>query len=126
VQGGPHPDTPCVIPPDETKKIFEDGHGTTPDLVYAGGMPAPPDPDLKNFNKMLCTLIPAEVAFCRDIGCYAKLTEKTEKYSPLVAALKKYWGKAGIVAIPIGHTGTILRRTLEHLTTALYTVCPHV
>jgi hypothetical protein len=24
---------PWVLPPDETKKLFENGHGTTPDLI---------------------------------------------------------------------------------------------
>ena len=30
---------PWVLPPEETKKLFEDGHGTSPDHIYAREMP---------------------------------------------------------------------------------------
>ena len=55
-----------------------------------------------------------------------KHTEKTEKYTPLVAALKQRWGRVEFVAIPIGHAGTALTRTLDHLTAAFSTVHPRV
>ena len=55
-----------------------------------------------------------------------KHKEKTENYSPLVAALKKYWGRVEIVAFPIGHAGTTLTRTLDHLTATFSTVRPSV
>jgi hypothetical protein len=60
---------PWVLPADETKKLLEDGHGISPDLVYVRGMPAAPDLDLNNVNKMRCTLILVVVTFCRDLGC---------------------------------------------------------
>jgi hypothetical protein len=53
-----------------------------------------------------------------------KHTEKTERYSYLVAALKKYWGRVEFVAIPIGYAGTTLTRTLDHLTAAFSTIRP--
>jgi hypothetical protein len=43
--------SPWVIPLDEIKTLFDDGHGTAPDLMYVRGMPATPDQDLKNVNK---------------------------------------------------------------------------
>ena len=46
-----------------------------------------------------------------DFGCHAKLQEKTTKYAPLVAALNALWGKVELVAVPIGHTRTILKET---------------
>ncbi len=52
--------------------------------------------------------------------------EKNEKYSPLVAALKQYWGRKEFVAISIGHAGTTLTRTLDHRTAAFSSVCPRV
>jgi hypothetical protein len=125
VYGGPTRIPLWVIPPDETKKLFEDGHGTTLDPIYARGIPTTPNPDLTNVNKMQCTFILVEVEFCKDLGCDTKLTEKTEKYPPLVAALKKFLGKVEFIANPIGHAGTTLQRTLEHLATALSTVRPH-
>ena len=51
-----------------------------------------------------------------------KLDMKTENYSPLIAALRKYWGRVEFIAFPIGHVGITLTRTLEHLTAAFSTV----
>jgi hypothetical protein len=45
---------------------------------------------------------------------------------PLIAALKKHWGRVKYVAFPIGHAGTTLVATLTHLTTAFSTVRPRV
>ena len=42
---------PWVLAPDETKKLFEDGHGTAPNLMYAKGMPITHHPNLTNVNK---------------------------------------------------------------------------
>ena len=83
-----------------------------------------PDPGQANFDKKACTLILIEIGCSRDLGCDEKHTEKIEKYSPLVAALKQYWGRMELVAIPVGHAGTTLTRTLDHLTATLSTVCP--
>ncbi len=35
---------PRVLPPEETQALFEAGHDTTPDLIYAIGVPDTPDP----------------------------------------------------------------------------------
>jgi len=75
---------------------------------------------------MQCTLIIVEIGFCRDLGFDVKCDEKTEKYSPLIAALIKYWGRVEFVAFPIGHAGTTLTKTLDHLTAAFSTVRPSV
>ena len=74
---------------EEAHALLEGCHGTTPNLVYARGVPCPPDPGLTNFDKTSCTLILVEIDFSRDLGCDKKHVEKTEKYSPVVAALKK-------------------------------------
>jgi hypothetical protein len=58
--------------------LFETGHGTTPDLIYARGIPNTPSPDPTSFNKMQCTHIIVEIGFCRDLGCDVKCDEKTE------------------------------------------------
>ncbi len=82
-----------VLPSDETKALFEASHGTAPDLICARGRRGildAPHPDQTNTDKKLCTLILIEVGFCRDLGCDKRHHEKTEKYSPLVAALKKH------------------------------------
>jgi hypothetical protein len=93
-----------------------------PGLIYASrGVPDTTNPGPTNFGKKLCTLILIEIGFSRDLGYDKKHTEKTEKYSFLVAALKKYGGR-GVVAIPIGHAGTTLTRTLDILTAAFSTV----
>jgi hypothetical protein len=62
---------------------------------------------------MQCALIIVEIGFCRDLGCDVKCDEKTEKYSPLIAALRKYWGRVEYVAFPIDHAGTTLTKTLD-------------
>jgi hypothetical protein len=59
-----------------------------------------------------------------DLGCDIKFDKKTEKYSPLLTALGKYWGKVEFVVFPIGHADTTLTRTLSHLTAAFSTVRP--
>jgi hypothetical protein len=74
---------------------------------------------------MTFTLILIEIGLSRDLGCDKKHIKKTEKYSPLVAAIKQYWGWVEFVAIPIGHAGTTLTRTLDHLTATFSTVLDH-
>jgi hypothetical protein len=70
--------------------LFEAGHGTAPILTYARGVPDTPSPDPTSFNKKQCTLILVEIGLCKDLGCDIQFDEKTEKYSPLIAALRKY------------------------------------
>jgi hypothetical protein len=64
------------------------------------------------------------IGFSRDLGCDKKHAEKTENYSSLVAALKQYMGRMEFIAIPIGHAGTMLTRTLDYLTAVFSTVRP--
>jgi hypothetical protein len=107
-----------------TQALFEGGHGTTPDLIYARGIPDTPDPRRTALEKRTCTLVFIEIGFPRDLGCDKKHKEKTEKYLHLVAALKQYRGRVKFVAIPIGRAGTTLTTTLNYLTAAFSTVRP--
>ena len=107
---------------EETQELHAAGHGTTPDLFYAKGVPDSPSPDPTSFNKKLCTLIIIEVEFCQDLGCEANLEAKTTKYAPILAALKKHWGRVEFVAFPIGHAEVTLTQRLTHLTAAFSTV----
>ena len=52
-----------VLPRAETHMLFEAGHGTTPDLIYARRVPNTPSPDPTSFNIMQCTLIIIEIGF---------------------------------------------------------------
>jgi hypothetical protein len=119
-------EAPWVLSLEETQRLYEEGQDTVPDLIHARGVPATPDPALNNVEEIRCTLILVEVGFCRDLRCDTLLTDKTEKYSPLVAALEKYSGRVEFITILIGHAGTTLLRPLEHLIAALSTVHPHV
>ncbi len=69
------------------------GGGAAPDIVYARGVPADPNPDINAFNRKDCSLILIEVGFCRDLGCHEKYAAKTVKYLPLHNALRRYWGR---------------------------------
>ena len=104
--------------------LFEAGHGTSSDLIYARGVPDSPSPDPTAFDKKQCTLIIIEIGFCKDFGCVEKLEEKTSNYAPLLAALRRYWGRVELIAFPIGHAGTTLTRTLDQLTSAFSIVRP--
>ena len=106
--------------------FFDVGHGTTPDLIYARGVPNTPSPDPTSFDKQHCTLIIVEFGFRRDLGCDVKFDKKTEKYSPLIAALGRYWGRMEFIAFPGSHAGTTLAMTLDHLTDGFSTVRPTV
>jgi hypothetical protein len=113
-----------ILPQEITQRLFEAGHGTAPDLIYARGVPDSPSPNPTSFDKKQCTLIIIEIGFCRDLGCIEKLEEKTSKYAPLLEALRRYWGRVEFIAFPIGHAGMTLTRTLHQLTTAFSTVRP--
>ena len=115
-----------VLPRGETQMLFDAGHGTTPDLIYARGVPDTPYPDPTSFDKKQCALIIAEFSLCMDLVCDVKFHTKTEKYSPLITALGRYWGRVEFIAVSIGHAGTTLTRTLDHLTAAFSSVRPTV
>ena len=102
-----------VLPREETQTMFEAGHDTTPDLIYARGIPDTPSPDPTSFDRKQCTLIIDEIGFCRDLGFDVKFDKKTEKYSPLIAALRRYWGRVEFIVFPIGHADIKLTTTLD-------------
>ncbi len=70
--------------------MFEAGHGKATDLIYAKVVPDTPSPSPISFNKKKCILNLVEIGLCKDLGCDIKFDKKTEKYSPLIAALRKY------------------------------------
>jgi hypothetical protein len=82
-----------VLPHEESQIFFEAGNGTSPDLIYAKGAPDTPSLDSTSFDRKQCTLIIVEIGFYKDLGCDTKFDKKTEKYSPLIAALRRYWGR---------------------------------
>ena len=106
--------------------LFDARHGTATDLIYARGVPNSPSLDPTFFDRKQCTLILVEIRFCRDLGCDVKFDKKTEKYSPLISALRRFWGRVELIAFPIVHAGITLTRTLDHLTTVISTVRPTV
>ena len=111
-----------VLPPGETQTMFQAGHGTAPDLMYARGAPNSPSPDPTSFDKKRCNLIIVEFCLCTDLDCDIKIEKNTEKYSPFIAALRRPWERVEFIAFPIGHVGTTLTKTLDHLTAAFSTV----
>ena len=56
--------------------------------IYARGVLDSPSPDPTSFERKQFTLIIVEVGFCRDLGCDHKIEKETEKYPPLIAALR--------------------------------------
>jgi hypothetical protein len=72
-----------ILPQEDTQMLFEAGHGTAPDLIYARGVPDSPDPDPNAFDRKQCSLIVIEIGFCRDFGCVEKLEEKTREVEEL-------------------------------------------
>jgi hypothetical protein len=116
---------PAWSPPQEDlDTLMAAGAGAAPDIVYARGVTADPSSDA--FNKKDCSLILFEVGFCRDLGCYEKYTQKTDKYLPLLTALRKYWGRVEFVSIPIGHAGTTLIDNANDFASALAKVRPTI
>ncbi len=59
-----------------------------------------------------------------NLNLKAQLEEKTQKYQPLMEELKKEWGDVHRVCVPIGHVGTLLAETAEHMAMALATRRP--
>jgi hypothetical protein len=62
-----------------------------PGLNLSEGVPHFPFTYPASFKKKHCTIIIIETGFCKDLGCGIKLAKKSEKYSPLIAVLKKSW-----------------------------------
>ncbi len=82
-------------------------------------MPADPSPDLESFDRKDRSLILFEIGLCRDLGLHNKLAKKTEKYHPLLCALRRYLGRVELVCIPISHAGTTLVNTNTDILSAL-------
>jgi hypothetical protein len=114
----------CIIPQEETLARCEECNGTAPDIIYARGVPDTTHPVITNVDKKLCNLNFTEIEISRNLGCDKKHAEKTEKYFSLVAALQRRSERVNFGAIPIGHTGTTLTKTLDNLTAAFSTVRP--
>ncbi len=57
-----------ILPIDEKRDLFSQGHGTMPGLVYARGVSNAPSPDPTTFEKKNCTFILLEIGFRRDLG----------------------------------------------------------
>jgi hypothetical protein len=87
-------------------------------------VPADPTSDHDSFDRKDCSLVLFEIGFCRDLGLHDKRTKKTEKYHPLLCALRRYWGRVDLVCIPIGNAGTTLNDTASGIATALAKVRP--
>jgi hypothetical protein len=113
-----------VLPTKQLDSLRQRGLGVTPDLIYARGVPNVANPDPSSFDKASCTLLLIEVGFGSDLNLKTKLEEKTQKYQPLIEELKKDWGGVHLVCVPIGHAGTLLAETAEHLAVALATRRP--
>ena len=97
-----------ILPTETQEVLYRTGHGTAPDLIYARGVPHISSPDPSTFDRTKCNLILIEIGLCQDLGCQKRLQEKTDKYTPLVIAIKTVWGKVELVAVPIDHAGTTL------------------
>ena len=63
-----------MLPVEETQALFEEGHGTTPDTIYARGVPDTIDSGKTNLDNKTCTLILTKIVFSRDLGCDKKYT----------------------------------------------------
>ena len=100
--------------------------GAAPGIIYARGVSIDHTPELDSFDRKDCSLILFEIGLCRDLGCHDKLAKKTEKYQPLLCALRRYWGRVELVCIPIGHAGTIVHDTATDIATALAMACPSI
>jgi hypothetical protein len=98
--------------------------GAAPDIIYARGVPADPTPDLDSFYRKDFFLILFEIGFCRDLGLHDTLAGKTEKYYPLLCALRRYWRRVDLVCIHIGHAGTTLLDTATDISSALVKARP--
>ena len=56
-------------------------------MIYARGIPDTTNPGIGAFDRKRCNLVLIEIGFCMDFGCFSKLQEKTNKYTPIDASL---------------------------------------
>ena len=79
-----------ALPQENLDNLMVVGAGAAPGIVYARGiMPADPPPDIDAFNMMDCFIILIEVGFYMDLGWHEKYTQQTDKYIPLLTALRR-------------------------------------
>jgi hypothetical protein len=64
-----------------TQALFDVGHSTSLDLIYARGVHGTPTPDPTSFDRMQSFLLIVEIEFFRDLGCDDKIV-KTQKKTP--------------------------------------------
>ena len=115
-----------VLPKEDLDSLMAVGAGATSDIIYARGVPTDPTLDPEFFACKNRSLVLFEIGFCRDLGCQEKLTNKTDKYNPLLYALRRYCGLAELVCIPIYHAGTTLHDTATDIATILDKVRPSI
>jgi ribonuclease HI len=115
---------PCHIPDRILPRAIEQrlrrqGKGTCPDIVFADGLPdkALSQKQLKKIRKQSNVLV-LEIACAADLRLPEKEQQKIDYYEPLMVELRKIWGTATLIVIPIGCGGSMLQRTLDHLATA--------
>jgi hypothetical protein len=88
-----------VLPQEDLDSLMAAEAGAAPNIIYARRLPIDPSPDPASFNRKDCLLVLFEICFCRQLGCQDKLSKKTEKYYPLLCALRRYWGRVDLVCI---------------------------
>ncbi len=64
-----------VLPQEDLDSLMTTVAGAAPDIIYAGGVPADPSPDIDSFNRMDCSLILFAIGLYKDLGCHKKLEE---------------------------------------------------
>ncbi len=78
-----------ILPLETQEALFQERHGTAPNLIYAREVPNTPALDPTTFDRPQCALIILEICFCQDFVCHKRIQEKTAKYAPLIAALNR-------------------------------------
>ncbi len=78
-----------VLPQEDLDSLRAARAGAAPDIIYARGVPLDPTPDPDSFDRKNCSFVLFEIGFSRDLGLHDKRTQKTEKYYPLVCALRR-------------------------------------
>ncbi len=77
-----------ILPQEDLVSFRAAGAEAAPDIIYARGVLADPTPVPDTFDRKDCSLILFEIGFCRDLGLQDKHIKKSEKYNPLLCALR--------------------------------------
>ena len=116
---------PWVLPPEETQALHDGGHGTAPDLIYARGVPDTPNPARPTSTKVMHTRPFRDWVPLRP-WMRQETREEDREALPPRRGPRAILREGGIVAIHIEHAGTMLTRTINHLTAAFSTFRPRV